>query len=203
MFANAALSFAIPVPLFLILRNGNLVAAVIAGRIAFGRTPTRGQLAAVAMITVGIIATTWFGTIGRRTETAAEQPHEPVSGSEHPVGEAARFLTGVGLVAASVCCTTMLSLGQEAVFKRYKRVHEEVLFYTSLLGLPAFATMLPSFLSRLQQWLYNPKPELVTRGGLRLPLPVPLVAILVLNLAFSAMYVLLLLRRNPRMLLFL
>lgn len=226
LLANAALHYGVPTPLFLIIRNGNLAANIAAAWLVFGRRPTRVQTTAVAIVTVGIMVTTWFSRPSNGNDKGSQTSQQ----EQHETGDEMSFALGVALLLLALCVNALLSLAQEHTFRKYvarcvrifrvcvhsahsvalpcmflrpvivaprllcgcrygRKAANEVLFFSSVFGLPALLPSVPGLGSRVARWL-NPTSVLTsftTRAGkdMVLPFPTPLLCILAANLATS------------------
>ena len=110
LLANTALAWGVPTPLFLVIRNGNLVANIATARVLLKRTPTIAQYCAVATVTGGIMMTTIYSM-------------KPTGDDGLDLGvdfdDVADFGFGLALLVASLFVNALLSLAQEHVFSKY------------------------------------------------------------------------------------
>lgn len=82
---NLALNYHISVPVHIILRSGGSVVTMLLAYLFFGRRYTPQQIAAVMLVTLGVIIST---TSGRDSSTSSDNP-------EQDSADYSRFLLGV------------------------------------------------------------------------------------------------------------
>lgn len=139
---NWAFAYKISVPLHIILRSGGPVASMIVGYIVNGRRYSRGQVLAVAMLTVGVVAAAMadaqakgqFMDIGTAEETTAVMT----------------TATGFTILALAMILSAFQGIYADRLYATYGRDHwKEALFYSHTLSLPLF---LPSYPQLSSQW---------------------------------------------------
>ena len=218
LLSNTALAWGVPTPLFLVIRNGNLVANIVSARLLLKRAPSTLQYIAVAVVTAGMMVTTWFSSQSRATANDSDQQSTEGSAAAHEVSE---FAAGLALLVTSLFVNALLSLAQERVFRtcvlrcmrvdvacanphccacvcvhacvrccRYgRKASGEVLFFSSVMGLPAILPAVPDLTPRIWRWLQPSSTivSVVTASGntLALPVPLPKALVLVSNVATS------------------
>lgn len=176
---NRALALALPMPVFLVMKNGVLVANMLVGWAALGRLYSIKQLLAVLCVSIGLVVTTLASKLQKEEQDALAVADE--AGWSIGVAEARAFLSALLQNAAEVgdvdpfkalrsdfglgvCCMlgALLSRAvggavQERVFKRYGPHIQEVMFWKSVLGIPFFALgRVDAITSHAAKWAANP-----------------------------------------------
>ena len=137
---NMALAYRISVPVHIMLRSGGSMVTMLIAWIAFNRTYTPRQIAAVSLVTLGVIVSTTSG----RSSSSADDMSVAGYGS---------FALGVlSMVLAQVLASSM-GLYLEKTFRQYRPPWRETLFYTHILALPFFIPFFPSIAAELRTLL--------------------------------------------------
>ncbi|CAG8066802.1 unnamed protein product [Penicillium olsonii] len=149
---NWAFAYKISVPLHIILRSAGPVASMIIGYLYNGRRYSRGQIASVAMLTLGVAAAAMADA---RTKGPVQVETDLVT-----------TLTGFTILALAMILSAFQGIFADRLYATYGRDHwKEALFYSHALSLPVF------FTSRGQlagQWrVVAESPSLVTLEGLQ------------------------------------
>lgn len=138
---NWAFAYRISVPLHIILRSGGPVASMIVGYTVNGKRYSRGQVLAVAMLTVGV------GAAALADAQAKGQSVNFASGEETAIMTTA---TGFTILALAMVLSAFQGIYADRLYATYGRDHwREALFYSHALSLPLFLTSYPQLLS---QW---------------------------------------------------
>ncbi|KAI1831911.1 hypothetical protein DTO027I6_7326 [Penicillium roqueforti] len=137
---NWAFAYKISVPLHIILRSAGPVASMVIGYLYNGKRYSRGQIASVAMLTVGVAA-------------AAMADAQSKGVSIHVESDAADTITtvtGFTILALAMVLSAFQGIYADRLYATYGRDHwKEALFYSHALSLPLFLTSCPQLLG---QW---------------------------------------------------
>ncbi|KAJ2789664.1 golgi uridine diphosphate-N- acetylglucosamine transporter [Coemansia helicoidea] len=125
---NLALGYQISIPLHIVFRSSGLIASMACG-LAVGKRYPVAQVAAVAMVSAGVVVAT-LASVGGGTAAA---------GGAWAGGSA----VGVALLSLGVVLAALLGLYQEHTYRRYGKHWREGLFYNHALALPMFAVFWP------------------------------------------------------------
>lgn len=147
---NLSVDFQLPFPLYLIIKSSNLVASMAVGSAA-GKSYSRAQLAAVLMMTAGVILATLVSTT---TSAAPSDRRADTAHATHALLDGTlRLVVGSVLCALSTLCMAVLGVCQERAFATHGQHHGEALFYIHLLGLaPLLVLQGASPLERVRGW---------------------------------------------------
>lgn len=136
---NWAFAYRISVPLHIILRSGGPVASMLVGYIVNGRRYSRGQVLAVAMLTIGVVAAALADA------QAKGQSLDFASGEETPM---IATVTGFSILALAMVLSAFQGIYADRLYATYGRDHwKEALFYSHALALPLFFTSYPQLSS--------------------------------------------------------
>lgn len=140
-------------PLHIILRSGGPVASMFVGYIFNGRRYSRGQVLAVAMLTVGVVAAALADA------QAKGQSINLGSGEETAMMTTA---TGFTILALAMMLSAFQGIYADRLYATYGRDHwKEALFYSHTLSLPLFLT---SYSQLYSQWqVVSSTPSLLSR----------------------------------------
>ncbi|CAG8262121.1 unnamed protein product [Penicillium nalgiovense] len=137
---NWAFAYKISVPLHIILRSAGPVASMVIGYLYNGKRYSRGQIASVGMLTVGVAA-------------AAIADAQSKGVSIHVDSDAAdtvTTVTGFTILALAMVLSAFQGIYADRLYATYGRDHwKEALFYSHALSLPLFLTSCPQLLG---QW---------------------------------------------------
>jgi UDP-xylose/UDP-N-acetylglucosamine transporter B4 len=140
MLNNWAFAYKISVPLHIILRSGGPVASMIVGYIFNGKRYSRGQILAVAMLTLGVAA-------AALADAQAKGKSIELSGEDTAMMTTA---TGFTILALAMILSAFQGIYADRLYAHYGRDHwKEALFYSHTLSLPLFLTSYPQLSS---QW---------------------------------------------------
>ncbi|PSR81603.1 UAA transporter [Coniella lustricola] len=145
---NHAFSYAISVPVHIILRSGGSITTMIAGSL-WGKRYSRIQLIAVVLLTIGVIIAAWSDA-------------QTKSNTDSKSGSAASFNTGLAILLVAQILSAIMGLYTEETYRKYGPRWKENLFYSHLLSLPLFIPFMPSM---WRQW---------TKLASSPPLPLPI-----------------------------
>ncbi|OGM39991.1 putative UPD-GlcNAc transporter (Mnn2-2) [Aspergillus bombycis] len=139
---NWAFAYKISVPLHIILRSGGPVASMLVGYAFNAKRYSRGQILAVAMLTVGVIAAALADARTKGQSTSA--------GYHQNDSTMASTLIGFGILALAMVLSAFQGVYADRLYESYGRNHwKEALFYSHTLSLPLF---LPTYSHLLAQW---------------------------------------------------
>lgn len=150
---NWAFAYKISVPLHIILRSGGPVASMIVGYLFNGRRYSRGQILAVAMLTVGVVVAALADA------QTKERAVRIGSGSDAAI---MTTVTGFTILAVAMVLSAFQGIYADRLYATYGRDHwQEALFYSHALSLPLFLTSYPQLSS---QWrMISSTPSLLSR----------------------------------------
>lgn len=163
---NAALDLGLPMPVYLVIKNGGLAVSMLLGWAVQSKSYRLEQVMGVLVITLGVIITT-FASKPAQKSTESAQNMSTFS-----------FLVAAASMALGVVSMSFLNIAQERAFKQHGKHFQETMFYQHVLGLPLFLLGSADLFSHMQTW-----------SGMwgELPLPSPL------NLSVPTMWLMLLL----------
>ena len=139
--ANKSLAVGLPLSLFLVIKNTNLLWSLLLGMFVFGRSFTSVQIISIGTITCGIIICVLAQNEQGATSDSATETVEMKDGAsniEESATDSASYMFGAGLAAFSTFAMALLGLVQESLFAKYHEADGECLFFTHFLGLPLF-----------------------------------------------------------------
>ncbi|KAB8205679.1 UAA transporter family-domain-containing protein [Aspergillus parasiticus] len=139
---NWAFAYKISVPLHIILRSGGPVASMIVGYAFNAKRYSHGQILAVAMLTIGVIAAALADarTKGQSISIGYHQNDSTM---------ASTFI-GFSILALAMVLSAFQGIFADRLYESYGRNHwKEALFYSHTLSLPLF---LPTYSHLLAQW---------------------------------------------------
>ncbi|KAJ1995020.1 golgi uridine diphosphate-N- acetylglucosamine transporter [Dimargaris cristalligena] len=128
---NWALAFHISVPLHIVFRSGSLMVNMVAGYLVLGKRYSTMQVAAVALVTAGVVTATLGST------------HSEQRLLSHTGDTFSEWLMGIGLLALAMLLIAVLGLYQEVTYRKYNNAWREGLFYNHFLALPLFLPLWP------------------------------------------------------------
>lgn len=169
--ANLSLDWGVPLPVFFLVRNGNLLANMLVAAVLLKKRFTARQIGAVVVVTLGIVAATLFrpakevgATGGGATGTV--EPAMLWASSNISLQSAAStavewlvwaaaqpFVIGVLMLVASLFAQAVCSARQELVFQEVGRCQAEVMFFQNALAMPLFVPQVPQFWVRGLSWV--------------------------------------------------
>lgn len=114
----------LPMPVALVIKNGSLLANMLLGSLVVGKHPSRRELLAAAIISVGLI----FGTLGKSRH----------GGADVGAASAGAYALGIGCLGGALLARAASGIVQEAAFTRHGVAYNEVLFWRAVLGAPVF-----------------------------------------------------------------
>ena len=136
---NLSLAFRLPFPIFLVLKNSSLVVGMAIGLLV-GQRFRSGQIAAVLVVTLGIVVATAF-----QLPLAQQHPM-------HASSSLYDFLLGTGLLLTSLASFSMLGICQEKTFAVYGKKTNEAMFWQNLLAIPLFFPCLYDISDHISLW---------------------------------------------------
>lgn len=139
---NWAFAYKISVPLHIILRSAGPVASMVIGYIYNGKCYSRGQMASVAMLTVGVAAAALADAQAKGLSIKVDSPDTEV--------DMMTTVTGFTILALAMVLSAFQGIYADRLYATYGRDHwKEALFYSHTLSLPIFFT---SYTQLLSQW---------------------------------------------------
>jgi UDP-xylose/UDP-N-acetylglucosamine transporter B4 len=130
------------VPLHIILRSAGPVASMVIGYIYNGKCYSRGQMASVAMLTVGVAAAALADAQAKGLSIKVDSPDTEV--------DMMTTVTGFTILALAMVLSAFQGIYADRLYATYGRDHwKEALFYSHTLSLPIFFT---SYTQLLSQW---------------------------------------------------
>ncbi|XP_015515413.1 UDP-xylose and UDP-N-acetylglucosamine transporter [Neodiprion pinetum] len=137
---NYAFDFNIPMPLHMIFRAGSLIANMIMGIIILKKKYVFSKYLSVFMISSGI----FLCTLISGKEVKSTQIVRPDSLPTTPWDDFFWWILGITLLTVALFISARMGIYQEVLYVRYGKHAKEALFYTHLLPLPFFLTLLPN-----------------------------------------------------------
>ncbi|KAB8254290.1 UAA transporter family-domain-containing protein [Aspergillus pseudonomiae] len=139
---NWAFAYKISVPLHIILRSGGPVASMLVGYAFNAKRYSHGQILAVAMLTIGVIAAALADARMKGQSTSV--------GYHQNDSTMASTMIGFGILALAMVLSAFQGVYADRLYESYGRNHwKEALFYSHTLSLPLF---LPTYSHLLAQW---------------------------------------------------
>jgi len=132
---NIALGTQLPTLVLITIKNGNLLANVFLGKLLLHRQYGLQQLVAVVLLSLGLILVSVAGAVG---DNVTENGHSCV--------------LGIVLLAGALLSRAAGGLVQEQLSRTRTVPVEELLFFRSLLGLPAVLLQYESISAHSRQW---------------------------------------------------
>lgn len=132
---NIALGTQLPTLVLITIKNGNLLANVFLGKLLLHRQYGLQQFVAVVLLSLGLILVSLAGAVGDNT---TENGHSCV--------------LGIILLAGALLSRAAGGLVQEQLSRTRTVPVEELLFFRSLLGLPAVLLQYKSISTHSRQW---------------------------------------------------
>eukprot|EP00930_Biecheleria_cincta_P041980 TRINITY_DN2886_c0_g1_i2.p1 TRINITY_DN2886_c0_g1~~TRINITY_DN2886_c0_g1_i2.p1 ORF type:complete len:357 (-),score=55.44 TRINITY_DN2886_c0_g1_i2:234-1304(-) len=143
-FQNAALGTQLPTLVLITIKNGNLAANVFLGKCILGRCYGVQQLLSVLLLSAGLVLVSVAGI-----DTSAQGANDSAVGG----GGQWSSILGIVLLAAALLSRAAGALAQEQWCHRYSVPVDEILFFRSLLGLPAVLMHWPQISMHASQWM--------------------------------------------------
>jgi UDP-xylose/UDP-N-acetylglucosamine transporter B4 len=139
---NWAFAYKISVPLHIIVRSGGPVASMIIGYLFNAKKYSQGQILAVAMLTVGVVAAALADAHTKDQSMSMEhQQSGPTMAST---------LIGFTVLALAMILSAFQGIYADRLYESYGRNHwREALFYSHTLSLPLF---IPTYTHLSAQW---------------------------------------------------
>lgn len=135
-------------PAHIVIKNSGISFTMLLGCLILKKEYSLGQLAGVAVITIGILLTT-FSTkvVGQTRDFGATVSLGPTT-----------YLLPAILLVCGVICQSLLNVSQEIAFGTYGKHFQEALFLQHFMGLPLFAIkrygiVMTATLLSSRQWL--------------------------------------------------
>ncbi|KAB8227822.1 putative cell cycle checkpoint protein Rad17 [Aspergillus alliaceus] len=146
---NWAFAYKISVPLHIILRSGGPVASMVIGYVFNAKKYSHGQILAVAMLTIGVIAAALAD---------AHTKGQPMSiGDQRNDSTTANTLIGFSILALAMVLSAFQGIYADRLYESYGRNHwKEALFYSHTLSLPLFIPTYPHLLAQWRTLLSSP-----------------------------------------------
>ncbi|KAE8145783.1 UAA transporter [Aspergillus avenaceus] len=139
---NWAFAYKISVPLHIILRSGGPVASMAVGYLFNTKRYSQGQILAVAMLTVGVVAAALSDARGKDQSISVNYRQDDLT--------MASTLIGFTLLVLAMLLSAFQGIFADRLYESYGRDHwKEALFYSHTLSLPLF---IPTYSHLLSQW---------------------------------------------------
>ncbi|CAI7664207.1 unnamed protein product [Penicillium glandicola] len=137
---NWAFAYRISVPLHIILRSAGPVASMVIGYLYNGKRYSRGQIASVSMLTVGVAAAAMADAQSKGVSIHADSD----------TTDTITTVTGFTILVLAMVLSAFQGIYADRLYATYGRDHwKEALFYSHALSLPLFLTSCPQLLG---QW---------------------------------------------------
>lgn len=121
---NCSLNFDIPMPLHMIFKSGSLVTSMLLGMLILKKRYSVLKYLSVLLVSVGIFIATFASKKVKMDEF------------EHTSED--QLWIGISLLSFSLIMSALLGIYQEAIYKKYGKHPQEMLFYSHALALPGF-----------------------------------------------------------------
>ncbi|KAI3331872.1 UAA transporter family-domain-containing protein [Xylariaceae sp. AK1471] len=141
---NHAFSYDISVPVHIILRSGGSITTIVAGSL-YGKRYSRIQIAAVVLLTIGVITAAWSDA--QTKESTAESTHNMSTPS---------FSMGLAILFVAQALSAVMGLYTEETYRQYGPQWKENLFYSHLLSLPLFLPFTKSLVHQFMRLVDSP-----------------------------------------------
>ncbi|KAE8348410.1 UAA transporter family-domain-containing protein [Aspergillus coremiiformis] len=139
---NWAFAYKISVPLHIIVRSGGPVASMVVGYTFNAKKYSHGQVLAVAMLTMGVVAAA--------LADARTKSHEMDMGYQRRDAPMGGTLIGFSVLALAMVLSAFQGIYADRLYESYGRNHwKEALFYSHTLSLPLF---IPTYSHLWTQW---------------------------------------------------
>lgn len=146
---NWAFAYKISVPLHIILRSGGPVASMVIGHLYNGKSYSKGQVSAVAMLTVGVIAAALADARAK-----GQSIDIGYTGSDSSITDA---IIGFTILALAMVLSAFQGIYADRLYEAYGRSHwKEALFYSHILSLPLFIPSYPHLSTHLESLYASP-----------------------------------------------
>lgn len=158
---NHAFGYDISVPVHIILRSGGSITTMIAGSL-WGKRYSRIQIAAVLLLTVGVITAAWSDAQSKACHDALIRSFgQPLTWAQGKTTEEAdeptsTFGTGLIILFVAQVLSAIMGLYTEETYKEYGGHWKENLFYSHLLSLPLFLPFSASLYRQFVRLLNSP-----------------------------------------------
>lgn len=149
---NMAVNMALPMPVYLVLKNSGLVVSMFLGATVQGRKYTSIQVLGVFGITVGVISACFACKPAPKENSAELELDTPT------------FMFATCLMVGGVVVTAFMNVVQESSFNTHGKHYQETVFYANMVGLPLFLFNANGMMSHVRTWNS-------TWGALPLPAP--------------------------------
>ncbi|XP_043682932.1 UDP-xylose and UDP-N-acetylglucosamine transporter-like [Vespula pensylvanica] len=142
---NYAFDFNIPMPLHMIFRAGSLIANMIMGIIILKKHYAFSKYLSVMMITFGIAICTIVSGKDIKSLQSKHVEHVPTT----PWDDFFWWMLGITLLTIALFVSARMGIYQEVLHARYGKNAREALYYTHLLPLPFFLTLISNIKDHL------------------------------------------------------
>ncbi|THH26607.1 hypothetical protein EUX98_g7578 [Antrodiella citrinella] len=158
---NAAFAYKIPMPVHIVFRSGGLIVNMIMGWILQRKRYHPRQIAAVLVVTAGVVLTTLSAVRPSTNNLKTAQVAPPM--------DTRLYMTGIFILSIALLLSSILGIVQDLTYTAYrKRVAnqpkepaqsepwQESMFYLHFLSMPMFLTMRQELGIQLQSLLLSP-----------------------------------------------
>ncbi|CAK9099121.1 UDP-xylose and UDP-N-acetylglucosamine transporter (Solute carrier family 35 member B4), partial [Durusdinium trenchii] len=160
---NMALNFGISMPVHMVFRSSSLAANLILGWAFFGKRYQPEQLQGVALVTVGIVATTIADALEKSGSTLLQgccgapiEQDSPHLAQDAQTNSFERWLLGLAMLTAALFAISGLGQLQEWAYRKWGPASDELKFYSHALALPYFvAFQYESIGARAEVWAHS------------------------------------------------
>ena len=150
LLMNKALASSLPPILLMTLKNGTLVANALVGRLLLGQRYSFSQLAAIALVSIGLVVTAKAGP------HASGPTSLPTAPAAAPTTTAADAALAVACACGALLCRALSGALTEractAGGDKGGTSASELLFFRNLLALPVLALRAPSIARHAHRW---------------------------------------------------
>ncbi|KAJ3164503.1 golgi uridine diphosphate-N- acetylglucosamine transporter [Geranomyces variabilis] len=157
---NFAFAAKISMPLHIIFRSGSLFVSMAIGWLFFGKKFSGAQVAGVSLVTLGVIAAT-YSSASAAVEVKPDADAESSASSSFLSSD---WIFGLGLLFLALVLSCFLGQLQQITYAKFGPAWREGLFYTHLLGLPAFLLFYNDLTEQVRD--YNASPPVAIGDAL-------------------------------------
>lgn len=129
---NLSLEFSLPLPLYFLLKCGNLLATMLVGRVLLRKVYPPRQYVSVCVITLGLCIATYYAKVKQLLEAHVLGPS---TFTQHLTLD---LFAGIFILFTSLCFGSGLGAVQEMTFARFGKHIPESLFHVHLIALPLY-----------------------------------------------------------------
>ncbi|KAH6562078.1 hypothetical protein BASA62_009411 [Batrachochytrium salamandrivorans] len=151
---NYALGFSISMPVHIIFRSASLWVSMLMSWIMFRTIYSRNQIVGAVCVTIGMVLATLREGITSINGSAGHSESTNVEGNQSAMS--AEWIVGIALLSIAIFLSCFLGQLQQSTYQEYGQQWREGLFYTHVLGLPAFIFLYKDLWSQILVYSESP-----------------------------------------------